>query len=116
MIDFRKEVVDLICSVVADIDAQEVYRLIEIPPSYDLGDYAFPCFKLAKIFRKAPNLIAEELASKMGSSEYFEKIENKGPYLNFFIDRLFTETVLREIAEKKDKFAAKDIGGGRNIL
>ncbi|NLY77845.1 MAG: arginine--tRNA ligase [Tissierellia bacterium] len=117
MIDFRKEVVDLICSVVADIDAQEVYRLIEIPPSYDLGDYAFPCFKLAKIFRKAPNLIAEELASKMGSSEYFEKIENKGPYLNFFIDKVkLTETVLREIAEKKDKFAAKDIGGGRNII
>lgn len=117
MIDFKKEVVNSIHNAVDAMDADEIYRLIEIPPSYDLGDYAFPCFKLAKAFRKAPNLIAEELADKIGTSEYFEKVENKGPYLNFFINKVkLTETALKEIAEKKEQFAATDIGQGRNII
>jgi len=117
MINFKDEVVKLISNAVDNLNDEEIYGLIEIPPSYDLGDYAFPCFKLAKVFRKAPNLIAEELAHKIGSSEYFEKIENKGPYLNFFIDKVkLTETTLKEIADKKESFASKDIGQGRNII
>jgi arginyl-tRNA synthetase len=117
MISFKEEVVNLISNVVDELDAEEIHGLIEIPPSYDLGDYAFPCFKLAKVFKKAPNLIAEELAQKIGISEYFEKIENKGPYLNFFINKTkLVETALKEIVEKKENFAAKDIGQGRNII
>lgn len=117
MIDFKREVVNSICNVVDELTAEEVQGLIEVPPSYDLGDYAFPCFRLAKIFRKAPNLIAEELVNKISSSEYFEKVENKGPYLNFFINKeKLIETVLKEILEKKEQFAAKDIGQGRNII
>ena len=117
MIDFKKEVVNTISNMEKSLDKEEIERLIEIPPSYDMGDYAFPCFKLAKTFRKAPNLIAKELAEKMGNNEYFEKIECAGPYLNFFINKnKLAETVLKEILDKKDTYGAKDVGKWRNII
>ncbi|NLX61149.1 MAG: arginine--tRNA ligase [Tissierellia bacterium] len=117
MIDFKKEVVNTIYNIENSLDKEEIEKLIEVPPNYDMGDYAFPCFRLAKTFRKAPNLIATELKEKIGANEYFEKIENVGPYLNFFINKeKLTETVLEEILEKKDDYGAQDIGKGRNII
>ena len=117
MIDFKKEVVNAIYNIENSLDKEEIERLIEIPPSYDMGDYAFPCFRLAKTFRKAPNLIAEDLKEKIGTSEFFEKIENVGPYLNFFINKeKLIETTLEEILAKKDEYGSSDIGKGRNII
>jgi len=117
MIDFKKEVVNAIANIVDSLDREEIEKLIEIPPSYDMGDYAFPCFRLAKSFRKAPNIIAQELAEKIGIGEYFEKVENAGPYLNFFINKeKLTETVLEEISQRKESYGAQDIGKGRNII
>ena len=117
MIDFKKEVVSIIHEVVDSLDKEEIESLIEIPPNYDMGDYAFPCFRLAKIFRKAPNLIAEEIANKVELGEYFEKVENVGPYVNFFINKVkLTETVLDSIKEEKEKFGSTNIGKGRKVL
>lgn len=117
MIDFKKEVVNAITNIVDSLNREEIEKLIEIPPSYDMGDYAFPCFRLAKVFRKAPNLIAQELAEKIGTGEYFEKVENAGPYLNFFINKnKLTESVLEEIRDKEGSFGAQNIGKGRNII
>jgi len=117
MIDFKKEVVNAIANIVDSLDREEIEKLIEIPPSYDMGDYAFPCFRLAKSFRKAPNIIAQELAEKIGIGEYFEKVENAGSYLNFFINKeKLTETVLEEISQRKESYGAQDIGKGRNII
>ena len=87
MIDFRSNVIDIISESVEALDRDEIKELVEIPPSYDMGDYAFPTFKLAKEFRKAPNMIAEELADKFSQSDLFASIEAKGPYVNFFINR-----------------------------
>jgi len=60
--------------------------LIEIPPENIGGDFAFPCFSLAKELKKAPNIIAEEI-SKQLVSKYFEKITTVGPYINVYIDK-----------------------------
>lgn len=68
---------------------ETVLNLIEIPPSSDLGDYAFPCFSLAKIEKKSPILIAEELSARLSLPKEIYKIEAKGGYINFFIDRRF---------------------------
>ena len=64
MINFKDEVIEIILGFDTGLTEQEISDLIEIPPNSDMGDYAFPVFKLAKTFRKAPNLIAEELAKK----------------------------------------------------
>ena len=68
---------------------EEIENLIEIPPSQEMGDYAFPCFTLSKTLRKNPLEIALELSRVLGKKlpKEIEKIENKGPYVNFFIDK-----------------------------
>ncbi|MDU7926786.1 MAG: arginine--tRNA ligase, partial [Finegoldia magna] len=86
MINFKEEVKQIILGFDTGLTEEEISDLIEIPPNSDMGDYAFPVFKLAKTFRKAPNLIAEELANKEFSNENIKKIANVGPYVNFFVD------------------------------
>src|SRR3989344_6383604 len=68
------------------LPAKEVLALIETPPDPLLGDYAFPCFSLAKVLKKNPVEIAIDISSKIKPSIYFEKIEAKGAYINFFIN------------------------------
>ena len=62
MLDFKYKVIELIKSQVDSLSEDEIASLIEIPPSYDMGDYAFPTYRLAKSFRKSPNIIAEEVS------------------------------------------------------
>jgi len=117
MIDFRKEVANCISKVVPSLGKEEIENLVEIPPNYDMGDYAFPCFRLAKEFKKAPNLIAEELAEKIDGGVYFNEIKNVGPYINFFVNtEKLVETVLNSVMEEKEKFGSTNIGKGRKVL
>ncbi len=79
---------------------------LETPPE-GLGDYAFPCFALAKIHKKNPSQIAQELAKKMKTSAFIEKTEAKGPYLNFFVNKtIIAEDILNKIRTEKDKFGS----------
>ena len=116
MIDFKKIIGEKIAKA-ADLDSNEVTSYIEIPPNTDLGDFAFPCFKLAKVMRKAPPAIAAELKEKIETDEYISKIEIVGGYLNFYINRMaITENVLREIENAGEKFGANNSGDGKNIV
>jgi len=67
----------------------EIEKLIEIPPSFEMGDYAFPCFTLSETLKKNPVEIALELSRVLSKKlpKEISKVENKGPYLNFFIER-----------------------------
>ncbi|MSU01449.1 arginine--tRNA ligase [Tissierella pigra] len=117
MLNFREEVTKLIKSEVDVLTEEEISALIEVPPSYDMGDYAFPVFRLAKAFKKAPPMIAEELVPKFGDNEYFERIENKGPYLNFFINKgKLTEVTLNEVKGKQAKYGSSDMGNGKTVI
>ena len=101
--DFKEEILKVLKK-----EIKEEINL-EIPPDPDLGDYAFPCFSLAKIYKKNPNQIALELSMKI-KAPFLEKVEAQGPYLNFFIARkLFCESVLKDIL-KKDYFKKKNKG------
>ncbi|MDU3805445.1 MAG: arginine--tRNA ligase [Finegoldia magna] len=115
MINFKEEVKQIILGFDTGLTEEEISDLIEIPPNSDMGDYAFPVFKLAKTFRKAPNLIAEELAKKEFSNENLKKIANVGPYVNFFVDNSkLVESVLTEAV--KDDFGSSHIGVGKNVV
>lgn len=117
MLDFREKAVALIKKYIDELTVEEINNLIEVPPSYDMGDYAFPVFSLAKAYRKSPNVIAEELANKLSHDDNFEKIENKGPYLNFFINKnKLIETVLGEIIAKETGFGSSDLGQGKTVI
>lgn len=99
------------------LDYDEILETIEIPPDNNMGDYAFPCFKLAKSMRKAPNKIAEELGEDIKNIPGIKEIKNLGPYLNFFIDGVdLVKEVLEEIDEKGPNYGSSDIGVGKNAI
>ncbi|MBP1888859.1 arginyl-tRNA synthetase [Clostridium moniliforme] len=112
--DYKQIIAELIKQHV-DLNVEDIKKLIEIPPKSEMGDYAFPCFQLAKVLRKAPNMIAEELASKL-NKDGFEKITNLGPYVNFFVDKTtFTKNTIEEVLKEGDKYGSSNIGEGKTV-
>ncbi len=112
--DYKKIVAELIKTHV-DMDIEVIEKLIEIPPKPEMGDYAFPCFQLSKVMRKAPNMIAEELKGAM-SIEGFEKIENLGPYLNFFVDKgIFAKNAIETVIKEGNNYGASNVGEGKTV-
>lgn len=117
MIDFKEKIVELIKTQVDSLSKDYIRLLIEIPPSYEMGDYAFPAFRLAKEMRRSPNMIAEDLAGKFKNDENFEKVENAGPYVNFFINKeKLVESVFDEIIDKGDSYGSSNIGEGKTVI
>lgn len=87
---------------------------IEIPPRPDMGDFAFPCFRLAKVMHKAPNMIAADIKDQIGDIDFIEKIEVAGAYLNFYIKKeIFVKTMVE--AANSDNFGSSDMGEGKTI-
>lgn len=112
--DYKKIIAEKIKKNV-DLELETIERLIEVPPKPEMGDYAFPCFSLAKTLRKAPNIIAEEMAGSI-NKEGFERIENLGPYLNFFLDKgIFIRNTIEKVLLEKDLYGASEVGKGKNI-
>lgn len=79
----KEKIVNLIADHVEGMTAEEIATFIEIPPKQELGDYAFPCFRLAKTMHKAPNLIAADIKEAIGDVDFLDKIDVQGAYLNF---------------------------------
>lgn len=116
MTDFKEIIAKQLEKMDLGLGFEEIYKLIEIPPQDNMGDYSFPCFSLAKTLRKNPTLIAEDLAKEF-DTEGFEKVENLNAYLNFYVDRkVFEEEILKEILEKKERYGSSDKGSGKNIV
>lgn len=113
---YKNEVIELLAKECKDLTKEDIGELIEFPPSPDLGDLAFPCFSLAKVYRKNPKAIAEDLAGKI-SSPSFRKVESAGAYLNFFINsEEFTKDILEDLKEKKEDFGRVNPGQGKTIV
>ena len=103
MIKFKDIVVDTIFNLDINLSKDEIKELIENPPNPEMGDYSFPCFKLSKELRKAPNIIAQELVNRITIEDsIFVEIRNVGPYINFFIKPTeYSKNVISEIILKK---------------
>lgn len=116
MIDFKNEIINILDEKIKDLNREEIENLIEIPPDYTMGDFAFPAFSLAKIFRKNPAMIASEIAGEI-QSKYFEKVEPKSAYINFFINKeVLVEEVLKETVEKRENFGKVNVGEDKNVI
>ncbi|MBS7334794.1 MAG: arginine--tRNA ligase [Eubacteriales bacterium] len=113
--DARTDIAKAIAAI-TDIDEAELSSYIEIPPDRSMGDYAFPCFRLAKAMRKAPPAIAEELRAGITLPSSITKAEVKGGYLNFFEDRAgaASATIKRVLAEGEN-YGHSNEGGGKNV-
>ena len=116
MIDFKSIIAKAISKVV-NIDVVEIEKSIEKPKGADNGDYAFPCFRLAKELHKAPPMIANDIRENIEvDKEQITKIEVAGGYLNFFINKeILIKEVLKEIATSNE-YGRTTIGNGKNIV
>lgn len=103
-LDFKELIASEISKLI-DADKEELINYIEIPQNTELGDYAFPCFRLAKKLKKSPVEIANELKEKLSFGEEVSKIESESGYLNFFIDKkTYVYNILSKINEKQDDY------------
>ncbi|MBR6700630.1 MAG: arginine--tRNA ligase, partial [Firmicutes bacterium] len=117
MIDFKQQVAQELEKNTEGLTVEEIIGMIEIPPNSEMGDFAFPCFKLAKTMRKAPNLIAEGIAASLSDTDIFEKVENKGGYVNFFLDKkAVVKSTLSEVEEKGDNYGGSNVGEGKKVI
>ncbi len=104
MLDIKKEISEQIAKTIENVEAKEIYTYIEIPKDTKNGDYSFPCFRLAKILKKAPQEIANGIKEKLEqngamNSEILERVDIVGGYLNFYVSsKLFTKEVLEQIS------------------
>lgn len=102
----KKQIIGLLAKA-TKLSEKEIEPLIEIPPAPEMGDFAFPCFSLSKIFKKDPKQIALDLEKKIKPEGMIAKIKSTGPYLNFFLDESkLAKEVLSDIWKKKNKFGA----------
>lgn len=117
MKDFKMQIAEKIAEVTS-IDVNEIKGYIEIPKDANMGDYAFPCFSLAKSLRKAPPMIASEIKEKIDiENTDIETVEIVGGYLNFTISKNeLAKVVLEEIALKNEDYGRANIGNGKTIL
>lgn len=98
-----------------ELTMDQIEQLLENPKSVDHGDVAFPAFLLAKIYRKAPQQIAAELAEKIDGTN-FEKIEVVGPYLNFFMNKeAVSQAVIGEVVKEKNNYGNSTFGNNGNV-
>ncbi|NLT16713.1 MAG: arginine--tRNA ligase [Clostridiales bacterium] len=113
--DYKACVAALIADA-AGIPADEAEGLIEVPQEASMGDYALPCFTLARTLRKAPPVIAAELKDKITPPAWLERVENVKGYLNFFIDRKnFAASALKAVASAGARYGGSDEGAGRTV-
>lgn len=117
MINFKDKIAAVLAEAVGDLTAEEIRDMIEIPTDSKMGDYAFPCFKLAKVMRKAPPMIAQGIAEKLQGAELFEKVESVNAYVNMFLSRtVFVRELVSGVAKDKELYGSSDIGRNRKVI
>ncbi|MBQ3496135.1 MAG: arginine--tRNA ligase [Clostridia bacterium] len=97
-------------------EAEDVYSFIEVPPTKEVGDYALPCFKFSRALRKAPPMIAKDLAESFPKVEGISSVEAVGGYLNFKLDRSgFIGGVLQRVLGEGELYGSSKIGEGKTV-
>ena len=113
--ELKKLVANKIAEIL-DKDSSEIEKSIEKSPNLEMGDFSFPCFRLAKEFRKSPQDIARDIKEKLVAEE-IEKVEVVSGYVNIFIKKdLYAQTVIEEIETKQDKYGSENVGEGKKAL
>ena len=111
----KTKIAEFLADYIPSLSKEEIEQLIETPPTQDMGDLAFPCFRLAKSYHKAPAMIASELTQSMQKPEFISDIQAAGPYINFYLNRAeYAGNTLKKIVSADD-YGHSDEGEGKTI-
>lgn len=103
-------------SIENSLTIEEIELLIEQPKNPSLGDLAFPCFSLAKTYRKSPVDIAKSVAQSL-QHPLFQEIQAVGPYVNVFLNReQFSHHVVKQILQEKNHYGSWQVGNGKTVV
>ena len=117
MINYTDKIAEIIAPHVEGLELEEIKSMIEKPADSKMGDYALPCFKLARVLRKAPPMIAKGIADAIADEEIFEKVEQVNAYVNMFISgKAFAENVVAEAVTTGDDFGQSNLGEGKTVI
>jgi len=115
--DYKLQIAELLYNKFSDFSREEITSMVEVPPNKEMGDYAFPCFRLSKVLRKSPIQIAEETIKDIIVPDYIKEIKSVSGYINFFINKTnMAFKVLSEVLKRKDEYGISNIGQGKNIV
>ncbi|SNU09707.1 arginyl-tRNA synthetase [Lachnospiraceae bacterium] len=110
----KDKIITLLDNAIDVLDKNQIEQFLEQPPKPELGDYAFPCFRLAKELRKAPQQIAADIKDSIACPDYIEKIEVQGAYINFFTKKdAYAKGVIERSIE--DSYGSSDEGNSKTI-
>ncbi|MBR5046916.1 MAG: arginine--tRNA ligase, partial [Eubacterium sp.] len=112
----RNKLIDILAENIPELSKGDIELSLEIPKKTNMGDYAFPCFRLGKVFRKAPNIIAQDIRNQIEEKGYseIEKVENVGGYINFFMNQYeYARNLVETISG--DNFGGSDEGKGKTV-
>jgi len=115
--EIKQKIINSLRQMAGNLPSDFIFNL-EVPLQEERGELTFSCFQLAKHLKKSPEKMAIELTKKFQKVKisFLEKIENIGPYINFFIDKkILFSSVCKEILEKGDEFGQSSSGKGRKI-
>lgn len=116
MIQFKAEIAKKIAQHVADVPYEDLLHALEIPKNPDMGDFAFPCFRLAKALRLAPPQIAQNLAAQL-EDPLFESVQPAGGYINFKISpAIYAKEVLEAVFAEGDQFGHSKLGENKKVI
>ncbi len=117
MINLKELIASEIMDEALGLTLEDIESMIEIPSDEKMGDFAFPCFRLAKTMRKAPQMIAADIAERISGSEYFAKVEQVNAYVNIFINREFyIKALVNEVNEQGADYGKSNGGKGKTVI
>ena len=98
------------------LQTDDISAMFEYPPDPEMGDLAFPCFKLSKILRKAPPQIAAALGDNL-EIDGIARIQAVSGYLNFFADNsALAASVIRTVLTQKERYGGSEEGKGKTVV
>jgi len=111
----KDRIVNLLSSKITNLSAEEISGILEIPPRPDMGDFAFPCFRLAKEYRMAPPAIAQQLADEIEPQDYLSEIKAVGGFLNFYVKKDQYAAQIIENFKSNSSFGSSSMGEGQTV-
>ena len=112
--DYKKHIAQKIAA--EGLSEEDIYAAIALPPNSEMGDYALPCFKFAKVLRKSPALIAQDIAANYPADEVIERAEAVNGYVNFTVNKsVLARETIDEVLAKGERYGASGEGAGKTI-